>query len=56
MQLPGSQPTTTAYNCRPYLSGNTESCSFSNPVAGTWYVSVRGYSAYSGGSLTATTP
>lgn len=52
----GSQPTTTAYNCRPYLSGNTESCSFANPTAGTWYVSVRGYSSYSGVSLTATIP
>jgi len=52
----GSQPTTTAYNCRPYLSGNTETCTISNPVAGTWYVSVQAYSAYSGLSLTATTP
>ena len=52
----GSQPTTTAYNCRPYLSGNTETCTISNPVAGTWYVSVQAYSAYSGVSLTATVP
>ncbi|AKJ08412.1 pre-peptidase [Archangium gephyra] len=52
----GAQPTATAYNCRPYLSGNTETCSFTNPVAGTWYVSVQAYSAYSGVSLTATTP
>jgi hypothetical protein len=50
----GSQPTTTAYNCRPYKAGNTESCSFTNPTAGTWYVSVRGYSSYSGVNLTAT--
>jgi secreted trypsin-like serine protease len=52
----GSQPTTTAYNCRPYLSGNTETCTISNPAAGTWYVSIRGYSSYSGVSLTATVP
>ncbi|NMO13489.1 trypsin-like serine protease [Pyxidicoccus fallax] len=52
----GSQPTTSSYNCRPYASGNDESCSFSNPVAGTWYVSVRGYTSYSGVSLLATTP
>jgi len=52
----GSQPTTSAYNCRPYLSGNTETCSFTNPAAGTWYVSIRGYSSYSGVSLTATVP
>ena len=47
----GSQPTTGSYDCRPYKSGNNESCSFSNPNGGTWYVSIRGYSAYSGVSL-----
>ncbi len=50
----GSQPTTTTYTCRPYLSGNNESCSLSNPVSGTWYASVRAYTAFSGVSLTAT--
>ncbi|QDE66989.1 MULTISPECIES: trypsin-like serine protease [Myxococcus] len=52
----GSQPTTSSYNCRPYQSGNEETCTFSNPQAGTWYVSVRGYSSYSGVSVTATVP
>ncbi|KFE67474.1 trypsin-like serine protease [Hyalangium minutum] len=52
----GSQPTTTTYNCRPYLSGNAETCTITNPAAGTWYVSVRGYSTFSGVSLTATVP
>ncbi|WP_309895281.1 S8 family serine peptidase [Archangium sp.] len=42
----GSQPTTTTYNCRPYLSGNTESCTISNPVAGTYYACSYGFSAY----------
>ncbi len=42
----GSQPTTTSYNCRPYLSGNTESCTISNPSAGTWYACSYGYSTY----------
>lgn len=49
-------PTRTAYNCRPYLSGNNETCTISSPSAGTWYVSVYAYSAYSGVSLTATVP
>ncbi|WMS86020.1 S8 family serine peptidase [Pleionea litopenaei] len=44
----GSQPTTSSYDCRPYRWGNTESCSFNNPASGTWYISVRGYSTYSG--------
>ncbi len=42
----GSAPTTSTYNCRPYLSGSTESCTISNPSAGTWYACSRGYSAY----------
>jgi len=49
----GTQPTTSSYNCRPYLNGNNETCTISNPQAGTWYVSVRAYSTYSGLSLTA---
>ncbi|HET8817411.1 MAG TPA: S8 family serine peptidase [Pseudidiomarina sp.] len=46
-----SQPTTSSYNCRPFLEGNNESCSISDPQEGRWYVSVRGYSAYSGADL-----
>lgn len=49
----GSQPTTSSYDCRPYKSGNAESCSFSNPQAATWYISIYGYSAVSGLTLTA---
>ncbi|GGK00503.1 S8 family peptidase [Luteimonas terricola] len=48
----GSQPTTSTYDCRPYRAGNAESCSFTNPQAGTWHVMVRGYSAFSGLTLT----
>ncbi|MDX1392377.1 MAG: PPC domain-containing protein, partial [Rheinheimera sp.] len=44
----GSQPTTTSYNCRPYLYGNNEVCTFNNPQAGTWHVGIRAYSAFSG--------
>jgi len=48
----GSQPTTSSYDCRPYLSGNSETCSFAAPAAGTWYVMLRAYSTYSGVTLT----
>jgi fibronectin type 3 domain-containing protein len=48
----GSAPTTTTYDCRPYLSGNNEACSFATPSAGTYYVMLNGYAAYSGVSLT----
>ncbi len=49
----GSAPGTTSgtYDCRPYLSGNNESCSFASPQAGTWYVTIRAYSSFSGVSL-----
>ncbi len=47
------QPTTTSYKCRPYLSGNEETCTITTGVGGTWYVSVRGYTSYSGVTLTA---
>ncbi|WP_317987241.1 trypsin-like serine protease [Stigmatella hybrida] len=51
-----SQPTTSSYNCRSQNANNTESCSVSSPAAGTWYVSVYGYSAFSGVTVTATVP
>lgn len=47
----GSAPSTSSYLCRPYLSGNTETCSWTAPTAGTYYVRVRAYSTYSGVSL-----
>ncbi|GGE66301.1 S8 family peptidase [Shewanella carassii] len=50
----GSKPTLNSYQCRPYKSGNNESCSFSSPAEGRWYVMLQGYSAYSGATLTAT--
>ena len=49
----GAKPTTSSYDCRPYLNANNESCTFDNPTAGTYYVSVRGYKAYSSLSLNA---
>ena len=49
----GSNPTTSTYDCRPWLNGNNETCNFSNPAAGTWYIRIRGYSSYSGVTLTA---
>ncbi|MCE9670401.1 M4 family metallopeptidase [Myxococcus stipitatus] len=50
----GNAPNSSTYDCRPYSSGNAESCSFTNPQAGTWYVMVNAYTAYSGLSLTGT--
>lgn len=49
----GTRPTLSAYLCRPYLNGNNETCTISNPSAGTYYVLLNAYSAYSGASLVA---
>ena len=49
----GSAPTDSSYDCRPYKSGNAESCTFASPVAGTYYVRVKAYSAFSGLSVLA---
>lgn len=50
----GAAPTTATYNCRPYLTGNNETCTFNAPTSGTYYVNVRAYKAYSGVSLKGT--
>ncbi|WP_343073419.1 M4 family metallopeptidase [Pyxidicoccus fallax] len=48
----GAAPTTTAYNCRPYLSGNNESCSIAAQTTNQRiYIMLRGYTSYSGTSL-----
>ena len=50
----GAQSTSSAWDCRPYKNGNNESCSFTNPAAGTWHIDIYGYSAASGMTLTLT--
>ena len=49
----GSAPTDSSYDCRPYKSGNAETCTFATPSAGTYYVRLKAYSAFSGVSLLA---
>jgi vibriolysin len=49
----GAQPTTSTYDARPYLNGNNETATVTKATAGTYYVMLRGYSSYSGVSLTA---
>jgi Zn-dependent metalloprotease len=51
----GSQPTTSSYNCRPYLSGNNETCNIAaQSTTQRIYVMLRGYSSYSSTSLKGT--
>jgi serine protease len=51
----GSQPTTAVFDCRPFISGNNETCTVNAPAAGSYFVMIRGFSAYSGVTLTART-
>jgi Zn-dependent metalloprotease len=50
----GSQPTSSVWDYRPYLSGNNETVSVTNPVAGDWFISIYAYSTFSGVSIKAT--
>ncbi|UGB46412.1 M4 family metallopeptidase [Frateuria edaphi] len=50
----GAEPTTTSYSCRPYLTGNNESCSFTPSTTTTYYIKVRAYQTFSGVTLTET--
>ncbi len=52
--LRGSQPTTSSYDCRPFRNGNNETCTFNNPAPGTYFIRLRGYTNFSGVTLTAT--
>ena len=47
----GAELTESSYDCRPYQSGNTETCTFATPTATTYYVKLKGYSAASGMTL-----
>ena len=50
----GSAPTTSTYDCRPFVTGNTESCTATAPQAGTYFIMINGFSAFSGVTLKAT--
>lgn len=50
----GGDPTDAVYDCRPYLSGNNETCTINSPGAGSYYIGVNAYSAFSGLTITAT--
>lgn len=52
--LYNEKPTTTKYSCRPYTSTNNETCTYTLPQQGKYYIMVRAYANYSGVSLVAT--
>ena len=52
----GTPPTTSTggFTCRSWNAGNGESCSFTNPASGTWYILIDVYEDGAGASLRAT--
>jgi serine protease len=47
----GVAPTTSLFDCRPYLEGADETCTISAPPAGTYHVMLHGFTAFSGVTL-----
>ena len=54
----GSRPTTSTYDCRPYINGNNETCTLTNSgtAAADYYVMLRGYLSFSGVTLKGSYP
>jgi serine protease len=50
----GARPTDTVYDCRPYQSGNAETCTHASPAAGYWYIRVYDYTGSGTVTLKAT--
>jgi hypothetical protein len=50
----GARPTLDVFDCAPFAGGNAETCNFTNPAAGTWYVLIDAFATYAGASLVAT--
>lgn len=44
-------PTLNDYDCRPFLVGNNETCSFPAPSAGDWFILLSAFDSYSGVAL-----
>lgn len=49
-----AQPTTTEWDYRPYKIGNNETVTINNPAAGTYFIMLKAYIAYTGVTLQAT--
>lgn len=47
----GTEPNESQYDCRPYLHGNNELCEFPAPLAGIYYIMIKGAPDYSGARL-----
>lgn len=50
----GALPTLSQFDCRPWAGGNNETCTFTPPQVGTYFIMIDPYVAFSGVSLVAT--
>jgi serine protease len=50
----GAAPTLTTFDCRPFISGNNETCTATPATATTLFIMLNGFTAYSGVTLVAT--
>jgi subtilisin family serine protease len=50
----GAAPTSGTYDCRPFRSGNAESCSLTKTTAGTYHACSYGYSSYTSTTMKGT--
>jgi serine protease len=50
----GNEPTLSLFDCRPFIGGNFEQCSFDAPTAGQYFVKIVGFSSYEDTTLLAT--
>jgi uncharacterized protein YkwD len=54
--LAGEKPTETAFSCRPFLVGNDETCTASNPATSIWQVGIHAFAAFNDATLTISWP
>jgi len=40
------RPEARAFDCRPYRNGNEDSCKFTAPQSGTWYIGMHAFRAF----------
>jgi serine protease len=50
----GAAPTLSTFDCRPFITGNNETCTATPATAGTMFIMLNGFTAYSGVTLVAT--
>jgi hypothetical protein len=49
----GRQPSAADFDCRPFVTGNTETCSFGGATPGSWHVLVQGFAPFADSTLVA---